>query len=41
MSTNIETDKEDVVYAVEYYLTIKNNNAICNNMDEPRRYYTK
>ena len=41
MDTNIETDKEDVVYTVEYYLAVKNNNAICNNMDEPRRYHTK
>jgi len=41
MATNVETDKEDVVYTVEYYLAVKNNNAICNNMDEPRRYHTK
>lgn len=29
MSTNTETDKEDVVYTLEYYLVIKSNNAIC------------
>ena len=41
MSTNTETDKEDVVYTLEYYLAIKNNNAICNNMDELRDYHIK
>ena len=41
MSTDTEMDKEDVVYTREYYLTIKNNNAICNNMHEPRDYHTK
>ena len=41
MSTDTEMDKEDVVYAMEYYLAIKNNNAICNHMHEPRDYHTK
>ena len=38
-------DKEDVeyiyIYMMEYYLSIKNENVICSNMDEPRDYHTK
>ena len=41
MSTDTEMDKEDVVYTMEYYLAIKNNNAICKHMHEPRDYHTK
>ena len=29
------------IYMMEYYLSIKNENVICSNMDEPRDYHTK
>ena len=44
MSIDRGMDKEDVyMYTIEYYSAIKKQwiNAICNNMDGPRDYYTK
>ena len=29
------------IYKMEYYLAIKINNSICNNMDGPKDYHTK
>ena len=29
------------MYTMEYYSSIKENNAICSNMDGPRKYHTK
>ena len=44
VSTDRWMDKkgEVYVYAMDYYLAVKNgNNAICSNMDGPRGYYIK
>ena len=42
-STDEWIKKKWYIYAVEYYLTVKQelNLATCDNMGEPRKYYAK